>query len=184
MRAGGGWGVGADTRYGVTKAEVSARGGLDCFGAAGRSRRGGREPGLCSPARILIQWLQDGLVGPDGTSIFGSATQVNYIFLPKYFNHTFACKPIFFCLLTGQCHYHTWLNSFLLGILLFSLCSLLNHLPDSFHRVVQISLSKSLGLPFIYLFIYINIYMYISLYYIYKISAGFCLFAFCSVEPP
>lgn len=35
MRAGGGWGVGADTRYGVTKAEVSARGGLDCFGAAG-----------------------------------------------------------------------------------------------------------------------------------------------------
>ena len=34
MRAGGGWGVGADTQYEVTKAEVSAGGGLDCFGAA------------------------------------------------------------------------------------------------------------------------------------------------------
>lgn len=39
MRAGGGWGVGADTRYGVTEAEVSPRGGLECFGAAGRSRQ-------------------------------------------------------------------------------------------------------------------------------------------------
>lgn len=31
-----------------------------------------REPGLCSPATILIQWLQDTngfVIGPDGTSI-------------------------------------------------------------------------------------------------------------------